>query len=245
MAPEPPGLPPPGLPLGPDFENPPGRGPDRLPAPGLLLPPNAGLGFQPVPVLRSGRASSPRGLNPSPPSPRGVNGRFAGPEPRPAPELRPAPAPYDRPPSFPGLLLGRAPPARGLPLLVVKGRARLSSVRGGREGPALERPGAAGRPEPERSKRGFSKEGFSKRGLSKPGFAKRGFGGPDLSNLGFSKRGFGGPDLSKAGFSKRGLAEPDFSNLGLPKLGLPVRGRSNGGRPALDRAGLLLRVSGR
>jgi len=149
------------------------------------------------------------------------------------------------PPGLKGLLLGRAPPALGLPLLVVKGRARLSSVRGGREGPALERPGAAGRPEPERSKRGFSKEGFSKRGLSKPGFAKRGFGGPDLSNLGFSKRGFGGPDLSKAGFSKRGLAEPDFSNLGLPKLGLPVRGRSNGGRPALDRAGLLLRVSGR
>jgi hypothetical protein len=150
-------------------------------------------------------------------------------------------------PGLNGLLLGRAPPALGLPLLVVKGRPRPPSARGGREGPALVRPGA---PELERSKRGFSKAGFSKRGLSKPGFAKRGFGGPDLSNLDFSKRGFGGPDLSKPGFSKRGLAGLDFSNLGLsklglPKLGLPVRGRSNGGRPVLERAGLLLRVSGR
>lgn len=32
---------------------------------------------------------------------------------------------------FPGLLLGRAPPARGLPLLVVKGRAKPPSPRKG------------------------------------------------------------------------------------------------------------------
>jgi hypothetical protein len=38
----------------------------------------------------------------------------------------------------PGLLLGRAPPARGLPLLVVKGRASPPSPRKGRE--ELERP---------------------------------------------------------------------------------------------------------
>ena len=46
----------------------------------------------------------------------------------------------------PDLLLGRAPPARGLPLLVVKGRARPPSPRNGR--------GEPGRSEPERSKLG-------------------------------------------------------------------------------------------
>lgn len=45
----------------------------------------------------------------------------------------------DDPPGLNGLLLGRAPPARGLPLLVVKGRARPLSPRGGR----ADRAGAA------------------------------------------------------------------------------------------------------
>ena len=41
------------------------------------------------------------------------------------------PADEDLPAGAPDLLLGRAPPARGLPLLVVKGRARPPSPRKG------------------------------------------------------------------------------------------------------------------
>lgn len=69
-------------------------------------------------------------------------------------EPRLGPAPYERPGAdLPGLLLGRAPPARGLPLLVLKGRAKPPSLRNG--GPELERPApevpALDRPGPLRS----------------------------------------------------------------------------------------------
>jgi len=58
---------PPDLALNPDFENPPALGFEPSPEAGLLLPLPAfpvrlGLGFHPVPVLRSCRDSSPRGV---------------------------------------------------------------------------------------------------------------------------------------------------------------------------------------
>jgi hypothetical protein len=133
----------------------------------------------------------------------------------------------DAPPGLKGLLDGRAPPALGLPLLVVKGRAMPPSPRGelGLLDPsAPPRPGPLGRPEPARSNRGFSN--------------------PDLSNRGFSNRGFAGPDLSNLAPSDRGFSNPRFLNSGLPKLGLSVRGRSKLGRPTPDRTGGLLKVLG-
>jgi len=81
--------------LNPAFVNPPVFGLERSPeGAGLLLPLAAlpakfAFGFQPVPLLRSVRESSPRGRKPSAPSPRGVKGRDGRPgalaEPRPEP----------------------------------------------------------------------------------------------------------------------------------------------------------------
>ena len=63
------------------------------------------------------------------------------------------------------LLLGRAPPARGLPVLVVKGRERSPSARGGRPAPNSRAPVRPG-PPAGRAPLGRSKEGRSKRGRS-------------------------------------------------------------------------------
>ena len=119
----------------------------------------AGLGFQPVPLgrgvngreLPEGRdAESALGRGVKEPSPSSrLKGRLAGPE-----EERPAgllPGDLKE-----GLLLGRAPPARGLPLLVVNGRASPPSLRKGL--------GAPGRAEVGRDE----EAGLSKLGLSWP-----------------------------------------------------------------------------
>ena len=128
----------PGFPLNPDVEKPPGFEPplngglDLAPAPGLPLPPKLGFGFQAG--LPAGRWLGPesvrggRGANGRSPSSRRNEG-LAG-APGFAPKDRAGAPVFGRPPGFhpvdeglspvrPGLLLGRAPPARGLPLLVV------------------------------------------------------------------------------------------------------------------------------
>jgi len=145
-----------------DLEKPPGFEPllngglELLPAPGLPLPPKLGLGFQPGfppgswPEPESVRGG--RGANEPSPSSRRNEGRAEPPgfEPK---DLAGAPV-FGRPLGFhpvdeglspvrPGLLLGRAPPARGLPLLVVKGRGIPPSPRKERDEPArseLDRP---------------------------------------------------------------------------------------------------------
>jgi hypothetical protein len=146
--------------LPPDFGPLLNGGLDLLP-PGLPLPPKLGLGFHPgFPAGRWPGPESARGgrgaTEPSPSSRR--NGRLDGPpgfesnERFGAPEYGRLPLPPFHPTDedlsvgAPDLLLGRAPPARGLPLLVVKGRARPPSPRNGR--------GEPGRSEPERSKLG-------------------------------------------------------------------------------------------
>ena len=145
---------------------------DLPPAPGLPFPPKLGLGFQPgfppgrwpgPDSVRGGRAAnepspssrwkgrlpgppgleSPPGLEPTPGL--GVKDRFGAP-----PEGRPPgfhPTDEDLSAEAPDLLLGRGPPARGLPLLVVNGRARFPG------GPPSERKDGReelGRPPPER-----------------------------------------------------------------------------------------------
>ena len=158
---------PPGLPLNPDLEKPPGFEPplndglDLPPAPGLLLPPKLGLGFQPG--LPAGRWLGPeserggRGANEPSPSSRRNEG-LAEP-PGFAPKDRAGAPVFGRPPGFhpvddglspvrPGLLLVRAPPARGLPLLVVNGRGIPLSPRKGRDEAGLselDRPVPEGR----------------------------------------------------------------------------------------------------
>lgn len=98
-----------------------------------------GLGFQPVLLpVRGANEPSPSARRKGRFGPVGLdsNGRLGA--------------------ALEGLLLGRAPPARGLPLLVVKGRARPPSLRRGRaelERPVLGRPAPVlpelDRPEPE------------------------------------------------------------------------------------------------
>jgi hypothetical protein len=117
----------------PDLEKPPGLGRGRSPLPALplevlgpleggpllFLPPKDGLGFHPPPALRPDPVSPPAG-----------------------------PAEKGRPAALPGLLLGRGPPARGLPLLVNAAREGPPSLRKGRA--AGGRPEAAARGGPDR-----------------------------------------------------------------------------------------------
>ena len=181
---------PPGFPLNPDLEKPPGLEPplngglDLPPELGFPLPPKLGLGFQPG--LPPGRAPDPesvrggRGANELSPSSRRNEG-LADP-PGLAPNDRAGAPVLDRPPGFhpvdeglspvrPGLLFGRAPPARGLPLLVVNGRANPPSPRKGRD--------ELGRGGPERSEPGLSELGLSE--LDRPEPDGRELGGPDLN----------------------------------------------------------------
>jgi len=130
---------------------------DRAPEAGLLGPPKLGLGFHPG--LLGGL--EPDGRGPEPAAARGVNepspasrrkGRLAGPEDFDS-NGRLGAAPKERPPGFrpadadlsPGLLLGRAPPGRGIPLLVVKGRARPPSLRKGLDALGRSEAGRSGR----------------------------------------------------------------------------------------------------
>jgi hypothetical protein len=144
--------------------------------------------------------------------------------------LRPAPAPYERPPSLPGLLLGRGPPARGLPLLVVNGRAKPPSLRKGLaelDLPVSARPGT-GRLEfalVGRSVRGESTIGsicslndfFGPRSSSDSGAARRPVSG--LGANGFRYCGRSSP----SGFFQPGLGGKVRPPLaGFPAKGLPL-----------------------
>ena len=151
---------PPGLPPGLD---PPGLGPlDRPPA-GFRAPPD--LPLKPGPDFEK-----PPGLAPK-----------AGLE-RPSDESRPVPPALGFHAGFPGevaaarLLLGRAPPGRGLPLLVVKGRD--PAARGGRPAPNSLAPVRPGPPDGRvllvRSNVGRSKRGRSDTGRS--GLGRLGLG---------------------------------------------------------------------
>ena len=188
---------PPGFPLNPDLEKPPGLEPpglepplngglDLLPELGLPLPPKLGFGFQPgFPPVRGPDPESVRGgrgANEPSPSSRRNEGLADPPGFAPPLGLEPndrAGAPvFDRPPGFHpveeglspvgrGLLFGRAPPARGLPLLVVNGRANPPSPRKGRD--------ELGRDEPDRSEPDLSE-------LDRPGPDGRKLGDPDLGD---------------------------------------------------------------
>ena len=80
----------------------------------------------------------------------------------------PAPPGVERPPEavFRGLLLGRAPPALGTPLLVVKGRERPPSPRKGLAAP--DRGSESGDSEAERLGRGRSEYGRGALGRPEP-----------------------------------------------------------------------------
>jgi len=188
----PPGLEPPGL-EPPDLEPPLNGGRELPPEFGLPLPPKLGFGFQPgLPPVRGPEPESARGgrgaNEPSPSSRR--NEGLAGP-PGPldfVPNDRFGAPVFGRPPGFHpvdeglsdeglsplgrGLLLGRAPPARGLPLLVVNGRANPPSPRKGRE--------ELGRGEPGRSEPALSELDLSE--LDRPEPDGRKLGDPDLGD---------------------------------------------------------------
>ena len=98
---------------------------ELLPPPGFAAPLKFGFGFQPPPVLRSPvlRSAAWPPLRGAPAS------RLSGLPAKGLLEPKLGRAASGRPP---GLLFGRAPPARGLPLLVVKGRGNPVSPRNGR-----------------------------------------------------------------------------------------------------------------
>ena len=113
------------------------------------------------------------------------------------------------------LLDGLAPPARGLPVLVVKGRERLPSSRGGLPAPPNLRPG----PPVGLALLGGAKLGRSK--LRRSGLARSGLG---RSGLGRSVRGGNWPGRLEERPAPD-LSEPAPRNGGRPAVGRPVGGR--------------------
>ena len=118
---------------------------------------------------------------------------------------------------------GRAPPARGFPVLVVKGRELPPSARGGLPEPNARVPVRPG-PPVGRAPLGRSKEGRSKRGWS---------------GLGRSGVGRSGLDRSVRGRNWLGRLWPVRPAAGpAPRNGdRPVAGRPVGGRLAVGRIG--------
>ena len=203
------------------FFLPPGLPPGRLP-PGLgpLGRPEAGFRPPVLPLKPGPDFENPDGLAPK--------ADFE----RPPEEGLPAPPgfgfhaglPVDDGPER--LLLGRAPPARGLPVLVVKGRERSPSARGGRPDPNSRAPMRL----PGREPLGRSNDGRSKRGRSGLGRSC-----PVRSDLGRSE-----PAPSGLGLNWPGRLLPLRPPLGrsepVPRNGgRPVAGRPAGGRVVLGR----------
>lgn len=120
-------------------------------------------------------------------------------------------------PERPGLLLGRAPPARGLPLLVVKGRASPSLLRGGRCGPESSVRGRLGRLP---SKLGRSLPGRPKLGRPVLGLPVPGRENPERSGRGRSEEGRSKLRPAGAGRSVQGRSVCARSKLGPLEDGL-------------------------
>lgn len=193
----PPGLPPGRLPPGPF---PPGLGPPVRPAAGFRSPPV--LPLKPGPDFENPPGLAPKAVFARPPE--------AG---------LPAPPGFGFHPGFlvegpERLLLGRAPPARGLPVLVVKGRERSPSARGGRPAPNSRAPVRRG-PPLGRALLGRSKEGRSKRGRSGLGRSEP---APRNGGLPVVERPVGRLRVARIGDSRPGSTASIWSRGGLGGL---------------------------
>lgn len=120
---------------------------------------------------------------------------------------------------------GLAPPARGLPVLVVNGRERSPSARGGRPAANSRLPLRPGPP-----------VGRAPLGRSKPGRSKRGRSGLGRSGLGRSVRGWNWPGRLPVR-PALDRSEPAPRNGGRPVVGRPVGGRLEVGRIGDSRSG--------
>ena len=123
----------------------------------------------------------------------------------PVPVRRSDEGPEERGPDFgrslaPGLLLGRAPPGRGLPLLVVKARGSPPSLRNGRD--ELLRPPSV-RGGPERPVEGRPEEGRLDAGRSEPDLSEPGLPEPERPKGGRPVLGRDGLALEPRVFSER------------------------------------------